>query len=103
MISPVTVVNLRLEVPPTEDKPTLEKTARNVFCGNEQGIRISGIAYMPIKLQQIEYQAAFHVSPDVQKGILGSDFLERYDAHVQVARRKLLFILKTDLLLSELY
>ena len=76
---------------PTEDKPTLEKTARNVFCGNEQGIRISGIAYMPIKLQQIEYQAAFHVSPDVQKGILGSDFLERYDAHVQVARRKLLF------------
>ena len=31
------------------------------------------------------------MTPDVHKGILGNDFLERYGAHLQVAQRKLAF------------
>ena len=76
---------------PLEDRQPLSPTERHVFCGNDQGIRIAGIAFMSIRLQNIEYQAAFHITPDVRKGILGSDFLERYDAHLQVAQRKLAF------------
>ena len=55
---------------PQEDRPQLEQAERHVYCGNNQGIRIAGIAYMKIRLQSIEYQAAFHVTPDVHKGIL---------------------------------
>ena len=75
---------------PSSERPPLAATARSVFVGNEQGINITGIVFMKIRLQHIEYQAAFHVSPDVQKGILGNDFLERYDAHLQIAKRKVI-------------
>ena len=76
---------------PAEERAPLRGAIRRIHCGNEQGLTVLGIAYMTIKLQHIEYQAAFYVSPDVKKGISGSDFLERYDAHYQSARRKLLF------------
>ena len=33
---------------PLEDRPQLTPAERHVYCGNEQGIRLAGIAYMKI-------------------------------------------------------
>ena len=74
---------------PADKKPELQPTDREVQCGNEQGIRIRGIVCLKVKIQHVEYDAVFHVSPDIPKGILGANFLESYEAHIHVGRRQL--------------
>ena len=73
-----------------DEKPKLEKHQHSVFCGNNQSIRIAGIVIMTIKIQNIDYEAAFHISPDIPKGIIGNDFLERNEGDIQVGRRKVM-------------
>ena len=77
------------ETIPDELKPELQPTDREVQCGNEQGIRIRGIVCLKVKIQNMEYDGVFHVSPDIPKGILGNNFLERYQAQIHVGRRQL--------------
>ena len=61
---------------PAQDKGRLVPTPRSVCCGNLSAIRVKGIAFMKIRIENIEYQATFHITPDVPRGILGQDFLE---------------------------
>ena len=74
---------------PKEDKGRLVATPRSVCCGNLSAIRVKGIAFMKIRIENIEYQATFHITPDVPRGILGQDFLRRYDATIESKRNRL--------------
>ena len=74
---------------PADERPPLTKSDRSVCCGNEQTIRVRGVAFMVITIERLEYQAAFHVTPDVPRGLLGTDFLSRYEGDIQSRRRRL--------------
>ena len=71
------------------EKGKLVPTQRIVCCGNQTSVNVGGIAYMNIRIENIEYQATFHITPDIPKGILGQDFLDRYDATIESQRRRL--------------
>ena len=74
---------------PANEKPVLQPSQRPVCCGNDQSIRIRGIAFKKIRIQDVEYEVAFHVSPDMSKGILGMEFLDNYGAQIHIERRQL--------------
>ena len=72
---------------PEEDRPPLFYSSIRIFCGNSNPIRVTGVVALTVRIQNVDYSAIFHVSADEVKGILGTDFLERYDAKVQLKRR----------------
>ena len=74
---------------PEDERGKLVKTGRSVCCGNEQSISVHGIAFMVISIDQTEYQVAFHLTSDVPKGLLGQDFLDRYEGDIQTRRKRL--------------
>ena len=72
---------------PEDDRPPLLYSSIKIYCGNSNRIRVTGVVALTMRIQNVDYKGIFHVSPDEVKGILGTDFLERYDAKVQLRRR----------------
>ena len=75
---------------PVEQRPPLIHSDIKVFSGNSTTINIKGVVHLSIELQHVKYKCVFHVSSDEVRGILGADFLERYDARVHFARRRVM-------------
>ena len=75
---------------PVEQRPPLTHSDIRVFSGNSTTNNIKGVIHLSIELQHVKYKWVFHVSSDEVRGILGADFLERYDARVHFARRRVM-------------
>ena len=77
---------------PAEVRPPLMPTNLNVFAGGVNNrIRVLGRTTLDLNLQGHVYKNNFYVSPDEQHGILGMNFMHRWDCHLEPRQRKLVF------------
>ena len=65
---------------PDEDRPPLRPAPLTVRTGGK-GVQltIAGVTYLPITLAGMTYELVVHVSSDETHGIIGTNFMERYD------------------------
>ena len=65
---------------PAEDRPPLRPPPLTVKTGGK-GVQltIAGVTYLPIKLAGMTYELVVHVCSDETHGIIGTNFMERYD------------------------
>ena len=58
------------------------------MCGNGSPIHLRGRATLTLKIQGVDYPFAFYVSDDNIRGILGNDFLHKYNGAIHIGQRK---------------